>query len=78
MAEILRATNRNDGTFAVLLAGARQQHWSADMLHTYLMGHGYSDEDAVAIVEQAHAARVIEILVPAGFAAQWRCATADA
>ena len=78
MADILRATNRHDGTFAVLLGDARSQHWSADMLHTYLTARGYEDEDAVAIVEQARAARVIEILVPAGFAPRWRCATADA
>ncbi len=77
MADILRATNRHDGTFAVRL-GDGSQHWSADMLHTYLLGHGDDQEEATAIVEQARAAKVIEILVPAGFARRWRCATAEA
>jgi hypothetical protein len=64
-AHTLHLVNQGQGSFGAKLAGAQSpQPWNGDMVLAYLIAHGYSEEDADAIVNQAEIAREIEIFIP--------------
>jgi hypothetical protein len=52
------------GNFRVSHGSLQPEEWSGDKLHTFLVTHGYTADDARACVSQAEVAHAIEIGFP--------------
>ena len=63
MAEPLCAKNNGNGSFEVKIAQNPAGCWTAEQLRAYIVAHGYSANDADAIVMQAVAALEIQMLI---------------
>ncbi len=60
----LHAMRLSRGVFRVSQGPAASEQWTSDQLRACLVGHGYSEESAEWIMEQAEAAEQIEIHLP--------------